>query len=108
MTYLYSYTCLLFPSGHTKQLGDSPGTDFQHVVANNRSMSEVRRARLNQVSHLWQLWVVEFSRGEVHKITHISLGYRKAGIQNRYLSDITYRISANSFRGNYSFLNLAL
>ena len=54
--YLYSYTCLLFPSGHTKQLGDSPGTDFQHVIANNRSMSEVRRARLNQVSHLTLLF----------------------------------------------------
>ena len=49
---LYSYSCLVFPSGHTKQLGESPSHDFQQVVAINRSghsMSEVRRAKLNQV-----------------------------------------------------------
>ena len=51
MSTFSSYTCLLFPSGHTKQLGDSPGNDFQHVIANNHSVSEVRRARLNQVSN---------------------------------------------------------
>ena len=51
----FSYTCLLFPSGHTKQLGDSPGNDFQHVIANNHSMSEVRRARLNQETLLKQV-----------------------------------------------------
>lgn len=49
---LYSYTSLLFPSGHTKQLGESGTNDFQHVTSahtSSRSMSEVRRARLNQV-----------------------------------------------------------
>lgn len=48
---LYSYTLLIFPSGHSKQLGDSPGTNFCHVAINGsgQSVSEVRRVRITQV-----------------------------------------------------------
>lgn len=46
---LYSYTSLVFPSGHSKQLGESSNRDFQHVTTSRASMSEVRRARINQV-----------------------------------------------------------
>jgi len=67
---LYSYTCLLFPSGHTKQLGDSPGNDFQHVIANNHSVSEVRRARLNQETLLKQ---VRISHGLFSILNLVSL-----------------------------------
>ena len=46
---LYSYACLMFPTGHTKMLGDSPGRNLQQVM-NGHSCSEVRRAKLNQDS----------------------------------------------------------
>ena len=54
---LYSYTSLVFPSGYTKLLGDSPNRNFQHVVSLQRSgqsTTEVKRARLNQEQLLKQ------------------------------------------------------
>ena len=46
---LYSYACLLFPTGHTKMLGDNPGRNLHQVMTGN-SVSEVKRAKLNQES----------------------------------------------------------
>ena len=47
----YSYTSLVFPSGYTKLLGDSPTRNFQHVVSiqnSRQSTTEVKRVRLTQ------------------------------------------------------------
>ena len=46
---LYSYACLMFPTGHTKTLGDNPARNLHHVMS-GQSCSEVRRAKLNQVT----------------------------------------------------------
>jgi len=81
---LYSYTCLLFPSGHTKQLGDSPGNDFHHVMANNHSVSEVRRARLNQESLLKQ---VRITHGVYCLLNLISLVAFIALVETHLFSD---------------------
>ncbi len=52
---LYSYTTLLFPSGFTKNQGDipkHPGIQIVSINSAGHSVSEVKRARINQESLL--------------------------------------------------------
>ena len=65
-----------------------PSPNFSSFVKGNKIfINSMARANLNKVENfMWQM-----IKGLVFMASHL-----------------TYRISANSFRGNYSFLNLAL